>query len=601
MWAGSGCTIPVGCLQGVALDGRTYLLKRRQMNKEKLESAKNLFFIALGLDIAVTALVVISDFWGVGVLKDIGAGRITADQSTISTMEFWDSFAKLMLLTMLGVGLGLVKWLNTCYSYAKESLGASGFKNEGWTTGGWIIPIFNLFKPYQVINEIYKAGSPTYAVPDGWKKESGSGLLLAWWIFWAVTHFIGWVVGKQVFKSAMRDDMTLLQSIGAIEFHAWFCVVFLVVSGLWLVVAGSLTRRLLERKTTEDSSLVRGHSAAVASQAQVTPQMPKQPVTRPLNEGMPKRTTDFHFVGALAGEASSTALPTTITLSGSAMNTESSTEEDHWAIAMAEVDSGQRRPGVWAKAFAESEGDETKAKVAYLKSRVQQLTDAAKLIQAQQEATRQQEAEKAHAEALERKRTVDEAIATFAKNKELSNEQLTLIVQFADTPHLVSLWNSTTGNTLLHVCAERDMLVEVDALLKAGADPQRSNNNGKRPGFMAKSWTTRLLISGTTISVDQLKRAAEVGLEQDGDMFTFADHKFQALQEAIDYAIAVSKMPQAELRSAVLGGNWSAAKNLLDSGVSPLGKDVDGRTLLDHAKEKRDKLLIDLLEYHGAE
>ena len=283
------------------------------------------------------------------------------------------------------------------------------------------------------------------------------------------------------------------------------------------------------------------------------------------------------------------------------MNTESSTEEDHWATAMAEVESGQRRPGVWAKAFAESEGDETKAKVAYLKSRVQQLTDAAKLSQAQQEATRQQAAEKARAEALERKQTVDEAIATFAKNKELSNEQLTLIVQFADTPQLISLWNSITGNTLLHVCAERDMLVEVDALLKAGADPQRFNNNGKRPGFMAKSWTTRILISGTTISVDQLKRAAEMGLEQDGDMFTFADHKFQALQEAIDYAIAVSKMPQAELRSAVLGGNWSAAKNLLDSGVSPLGKDVDGRTLLDHAKEKRDKLLIALLEYHGAE
>jgi len=51
-------------------------------------------------------------------------------------------------------------------------------------------------------------------------------------------------------------------------------------------------------------------------------------------------------------------------------------EEDHWATAMAELETGQRRPGLWAKAFAESEGDETKAKVAYLKSRVQQLLDA---------------------------------------------------------------------------------------------------------------------------------------------------------------------------------------------------------------------------------
>ena len=52
------------------------------------------------------------------------------------------------------------------------------------------------------------------------------------------------------------------------------------------------------------------------------------------------------------------------------------TEEDHWATALAELDEGKRRQGVWAKAFADSDGDEVRAKVAYLKSRVQQLTSA---------------------------------------------------------------------------------------------------------------------------------------------------------------------------------------------------------------------------------
>lgn len=119
------------------------------MKIEELESAKSLFFIALGIDIAVTALVVISDFWGVGVLKDMVYGGGAADQSTIRTLEFWDGFAKLMILTMIGVGLALVNWLNSCYRFAKEAIGATGFKFEGWTTAGWIVPIFNLFRPYQ--------------------------------------------------------------------------------------------------------------------------------------------------------------------------------------------------------------------------------------------------------------------------------------------------------------------------------------------------------------------------------------------------------------------------------------------------------------------
>ena len=70
---------------------------------------------------------------------------------------------------------------------------------------------------------------------------------------------------------------------------------------------------------------------------------------------------------------------------------------------------------------------------------------------------------------------------------------------------------------------------------------------------------------------------------------------------AIDYAIVASKLPQTELRNAVLGENWSTAKNLLESGISPHARDADGRTLLDIAKERRDKRLIDFLEYHGAE
>lgn len=416
------------------------------MNKEKLENAKNLFFIALGVDIAVTALVVISGFWGVGVLKDIEAGRITADQSTISALEFWGSFAKFQLLTILGVGLGLVKWLNTCYGYAEETIGASGFKNQGWTIGGWIIPIINIFKPYQVINEIYKSGNPTYAIPDGWKKESGSGLLLTWWIFWVVTRFIEVTVGKEIFNNALRDDMNFQQIVNAFEFRAWFCMVFLVVSGLWFVVANELTRRLLERQIAGGSLLSHGRSEAVTNQTHETPRSPKQAVTRPSNECVVIRQSAAHSVGTSAVKKSPPAMHENNITSTPAMNTESATEEDHWATAMAEVESAQRRPGVWAKAFAECEGDETKSKVAYLKARVQQLIDAEKMSQAQ---LARQETERHRLEAVE---------AELAEQLRRRNAGL------ADPELVTAVWN---GN-----------LSTARRLLDGGVKPFGSDENG---------------------------------------------------------------------------------------------------------------------------
>jgi hypothetical protein len=47
-------------------------------------------------------------------------------------------------------------------------------------------------------------------------------------------------------------------------------------------------------------------------------------------------------------------------------------EEDMYAAALVEIQSGTARPGLWAKAFADSEGDENKSKALYIKLRVQQ-------------------------------------------------------------------------------------------------------------------------------------------------------------------------------------------------------------------------------------
>ena len=50
-------------------------------------------------------------------------------------------------------------------------------------------------------------------------------------------------------------------------------------------------------------------------------------------------------------------------------------EEALYAMAMEEVTSGDLKPGLWAKAFADSEGSEARAKALYLKLRVQTMKD----------------------------------------------------------------------------------------------------------------------------------------------------------------------------------------------------------------------------------
>ena len=50
-------------------------------------------------------------------------------------------------------------------------------------------------------------------------------------------------------------------------------------------------------------------------------------------------------------------------------------EERLYAQVLAEVSSGQRRDGIWAKCLADANGDVSQAQSAYIKARVQSIKD----------------------------------------------------------------------------------------------------------------------------------------------------------------------------------------------------------------------------------
>ncbi len=379
------------------------------MNSEQLEGAKKLFFILLGIDIVATAIVGFNAFSTVGTLREVQSGARNIDQSMISSLEFWDGFSKLLFLTLIGVGIGLVKWLNACYSFAKLTIGATGFKNEGWTGAGWIIPIFNLFKPYQIINEIYKAGSNGYVAPDGWKKESGSGALLTWWIFWAVTHFIGWIISKQLIRTALRDDITIPQAIGLTELQAWLCMTSLVIAGLWFWVANLLTQRMLDRNESVQRDIRTSNPAPTS-----------RPITTP-----PPAATEMPTIAPSERREAAIDLPEVapfrLIIPILAMP-----DSDDWAFEKVadELETNTSDKVLWTRVFAESGGEESKAKALYIQRRVAVLLEAERKRLAEEEHARSEHVRAVETQSLQDVQDELERIRVLETRREEENRRL---------------------------------------------------------------------------------------------------------------------------------------------------------------------------------
>jgi hypothetical protein len=88
--------------------------------------------------------------------------------------------------------------------------------------------------------------------------------------------------------------------------------------------------------------------------------------------------------------------------SRSEKSTERLIEEKIYAQVVNELSQGQKRDGLWGKALADSDGVEDKAKSLYIKYRVQSIID--EMVVAQEEQTKNNEAEAVKLREIERER-----------------------------------------------------------------------------------------------------------------------------------------------------------------------------------------------------
>jgi hypothetical protein len=87
------------------------------------------------------------------------------------------------LFMIVALAVAVLCWIYRANSNAR-ALGAASMRfTPGWAVGWYFIPIFNLWKPYQAMKEIWRAS----ANPPDWQSQGRSPLLPWWWFLWIVT------------------------------------------------------------------------------------------------------------------------------------------------------------------------------------------------------------------------------------------------------------------------------------------------------------------------------------------------------------------------------------------------------------------------------
>ena len=159
-------------------------MKELKPNDKRAKNAILLIWILLGLGI----ISIISSFLQLNLLQNAAEGNeINDTEANINDIRE-QIIAILYIITFIISGITFIQWFRRAYFNLHLLNNRSTYK-EGWAAGSWFVPILNLFRPYQIMQELYHETRLILLRNKVKFNSTFSSKYLGWW--WALWVFSG--------------------------------------------------------------------------------------------------------------------------------------------------------------------------------------------------------------------------------------------------------------------------------------------------------------------------------------------------------------------------------------------------------------------------
>ena len=103
-----------------------------------------------------------------------------------------------------------IQWFRRAYYNLHQKINHLSY-SEGWAAGAWFVPILNLFRPYQIMKELYNE-TKNILLKNGLNisKSFSTNLLGLWWTLWIIGNFLGQAVFQSARSAETIDELTTM-------------------------------------------------------------------------------------------------------------------------------------------------------------------------------------------------------------------------------------------------------------------------------------------------------------------------------------------------------------------------------------------------------
>lgn len=173
-------------------------------NEQRSQNAILLIWVAL----AMNCISLISSYFQYDLLQTAANGGEISTEFATSNDNREQAIGIIQIIVFVVSAITFIQWFRRAYFNLHLRVNRLSH-SEGWAAGCWFMPIVNLFRPYQIMKELFQETQLFLKRNEVHTSEHLSMPSLGlWWAFWIINWFVGRFVFKYSMKAETIDELT---------------------------------------------------------------------------------------------------------------------------------------------------------------------------------------------------------------------------------------------------------------------------------------------------------------------------------------------------------------------------------------------------------
>ncbi len=216
-------------------------------NTKRLKVALSVMIIMVAVDF----IGLLVPLFGVKFIHDIEEGNFTdeyIEQFALLEQAYGIAYLVLLVVTMVV----FIMWFRRAYYNVHEFALSPPRFSEGWAAGAWFVPILSLFRPVQIMRELWlettaylRTRSPIIT------KRDIQTIITLWWVPWIVAN----ILSNISFRMSNSESLGMLRTCYYIDIAT---SLLFTISGVFLIIImknyGELEEELQQVQNMQDET-----------------------------------------------------------------------------------------------------------------------------------------------------------------------------------------------------------------------------------------------------------------------------------------------------------------------------------------------------------